>query len=179
MPSSWWKSRPPETGTFLRYRGCLAGHPLFLGRGRDLCGWRGAGKPGLSRLRSPAIINAFDDQGEIHILQIEAHLDFVDERRGVRHGHGNPMRRAPERPYVTGLTQVGIRSVGSAAREGYADARAMGSDNLSVRQARALGPKAVIARIPEGADLCDARHRRVLPRHRAGHRNAQPWRMPV
>ncbi|MEM6374303.1 MAG: agmatinase [Pseudomonadota bacterium] len=94
-------------------------------------------------------IRAFDGQGDIHILQIDAHLDFVDERHGVRHGHGNPMRRAAEQSYVTGLTQVGIRNVSSTAREGYEDARAMGSDILSVRQARALGPKGVIARIPE------------------------------
>lgn len=61
-------------------------------------------------------INAFDDQGDIHILQIDAHLDFVDERHGVRFGHGNPMRRAAEKPYVTGLTQVGIRNVSSTAK---------------------------------------------------------------
>jgi agmatinase len=96
-------------------------------------------------------INAFDDQGDIHILQIDAHLDFVDERHGVRFGHGNPMRRAADKPYVTGLTQVGIRNVSSTAKEGYEDARAMGSDILSVRQARTLGPRGVIARIPEGA----------------------------
>ena len=96
-------------------------------------------------------INAFDDQGDIHILQIDAHLDFVDERHGVRYGHGNPMRRAAEKPYVTGLTQVGIRNVSSTAREGYDDARAMGSTILSVRQARALGPEGVIANIPTGA----------------------------
>lgn len=96
-------------------------------------------------------IRAFDDQGDIHLLQIDAHLDFVDERHGVRHGHGNPMRRAAERDHVTGLTQVGIRNVSSTAREGYEDARAMGSDILSVRQARDLGPRGVIAHVPEGA----------------------------
>ncbi|MBO9479063.1 agmatinase [Shimia sp. R11_0] len=96
-------------------------------------------------------INAFDDQGDIHILQIDAHLDFVDERHGVRHGHGNPMRRAAEKPYITGLTQLGIRNVSSTAREGYADARAMGSTILSVRQARALGPQGTVAHIPKGA----------------------------
>lgn len=94
-------------------------------------------------------IRAFDDQEPIHILQIDAHLDFVDERHGVRHGHGNPMRRAAEKDYVTGLTQVGIRNVSSTAKEGYEDARAMGSDILSVRQARKLGPKGVVERIPE------------------------------
>lgn len=96
-------------------------------------------------------IRAFDDQGEFHVLQIDAHLDFVDERHGVRHGHGNPMRRAAERPYVTGLTQVGIRNVSSTAKEGYEDARRMGSDILSVRQARTLGPDGVAQRIPTGA----------------------------
>lgn len=96
-------------------------------------------------------IDAFEGQGDIHILQIDAHLDFVDERHGVRYGHGNPMRRAAEKPYVSGLTQVGIRNVSSTAKEGYEDARRMGSDILSVRQMRALGPQGVIDRIPEGA----------------------------
>jgi agmatinase len=94
-------------------------------------------------------INAFDDHGDIHILQIDAHLDFVDERHGVRFGHGNPMRRAAEEPYVTGLTQVGIRNVSSTAKEGYATAREMGSDILSVRQARDLSPRALADRLPK------------------------------
>lgn len=97
------------------------------------------------------VINAFSDQGPFHILQIDAHLDFVDERHGVRYGHGNPMRRAAEKDYVTGMTQVGIRNVSSTARDGYEAARAMGSDILSVRDVRRLGLDAVLARIPTGA----------------------------
>ncbi|MEM7069091.1 MAG: agmatinase [Pseudomonadota bacterium] len=96
-------------------------------------------------------IRAFDDQEPIHIVQIDAHLDFVDVRHGVRHGHGNPMRRAAEKDYVTGLSQIGIRNVSSTAKEGYADAREMGSDILSVRQFRKLGVEQVLQRIPEGA----------------------------
>ena len=94
-------------------------------------------------------INAFDDQDPIHIVQIDAHLDFVDERHGVRYGHGNPMRRAAEKPYVTGLSQIGIRNVSSTAREGYVDARAMGSDIQSVRDLRRIGVDAMLERIPE------------------------------
>jgi agmatinase len=89
---------------------------------------------------------------QIHIVQIDAHLDFVDVRHGVRHGHGNPMRRAAEQDHVTGLSQLGIRNVSSTAKEGYAAARAMGSDILSVRQVRKLGVEAVLARIPKGVD---------------------------
>lgn len=96
-------------------------------------------------------INAFEGQGDIHILQIDAHLDFVDVRHGVRNGHGNPMRRAAEKPYVTGLTQVGIRNVSSTTQEGYEAAREMGSDILSVRQMRKLGAEATAKRIPPEA----------------------------
>lgn len=95
-------------------------------------------------------IRAFDDQEPFHLIQIDAHLDFVDERHGVRHGHGNPMRRAAEKDYVTGLSQIGIRNVSSTAKEGYVDARAMGSDIVSVRQFRKLGVEGMLARIPEG-----------------------------
>lgn len=95
-------------------------------------------------------VNAFNEQGPIHIVQIDAHLDFVDERHGVRVGHGSPLRRAAEKSYVTGLTQIGIRNVSSTAREGYEDARRMGSDIFSVRQFRKLGVEAVLDRIPVG-----------------------------
>ncbi len=97
-------------------------------------------------------IRAFEDHGPIHIVQIDAHLDFVDERHGVRFGHGNPMRRAAEQSHVTGLSQFGIRNVSSTAKEGYDAAREMGADILSVRQIRALGIEATLARIPEGVD---------------------------
>jgi agmatinase len=96
-------------------------------------------------------IDAFSEQEPFHLVQIDAHLDFVDERHGVRNGHGNPMRRAAEKPYVTGLTQIGIRNVSSTAREGYVDARAMGSDIQSVRHLRAMGTEAMLERIPAGA----------------------------
>ncbi len=95
-------------------------------------------------------INAFDNQGPIHLIQIDAHLDFVDERHGVRNGHGNPMRRAAEKPYITGLTQIGIRNVSSTAKEGYETAIEMGSDIITVRQARKLGIDAILERIPAG-----------------------------
>jgi agmatinase len=95
-------------------------------------------------------IRAFSEAAPIHLVQIDAHLDFVDERHGVRHGHGNPMRRAVEQNHVSGLTQIGIRNVSSTARDGYEDAWARGSDILSVRQVRRLGTNAVLARIPAG-----------------------------
>jgi len=99
-------------------------------------------------------IRAFEkdcsDKGSMHLVQIDAHLDFVNERHGVTEGHGNPMRRAIEKNYITGMTQLGIRNVSSTSKEGYEDARSRGSDILSVRQIRKLGLHQVLDRIPKG-----------------------------
>jgi len=125
-------------------------------------------------------INAFSDQEPVHVVQIDAHLDFVDNRHGVTAGHGNPMRRAIEKPWVSGMTQLGIRNVSSTAKEGYDDARARGSDILSVRQVRALGLEGRAGANPRrSALLCHHRYRRLLPLHRPGHRHAKPWRVSL
>jgi agmatinase len=101
------------------------------------------------------VLEAYDEwcahNGSIHVVQFDAHLDFVDVRHGVRYGHGNCMRRAAELPYVTGQTQLGIRSVSSTNRSGYEAARSMGSTILSVRQVRELGVDGTLATIPESA----------------------------
>jgi agmatinase len=96
-------------------------------------------------------ICAFDQQPPIYIVQFDAHMDYVDVRHKVRHGHGNPMKRAAEKPYVAGISHLGIRNVSSTARDGYEDARAAKSNILSVRQVRAMGPGKVLATIPAGA----------------------------
>ncbi len=95
-------------------------------------------------------IRAFADQEPVHIIHIDAHLDFVDERHGVRYGHGNPLRRASEMKHVTGFSQLGIRNVSSSNRDDYAAARKAGSDILSVRDVRRLGTQGVLDRIPDG-----------------------------
>ena len=94
-------------------------------------------------------INAFKNEDPIHIIQIDAHLDFVNERHGVRLGHGNPMYRASEKEYVSGMTQIGIRNVSSTAREGYIEAKKRGSQIISVRQFRKIGIEQILNTIPK------------------------------
>jgi len=97
------------------------------------------------------VIKAFEGKGPIHIIHFDAHLDFVDERHGVRYGHGNPLRRASEMAHIVGMTQLGIRNVSSSNRDDYDAARRAGSEILSVRDVRKLGTDGVLARVPEGA----------------------------
>ena len=94
----------------------------------------------LAALRKPVVL-----------VQVDAHLDFVDERHGVRYGHGNCMRRCLEMDHITSLLQLGIRSVSSTAKSSFDDARRMGSSILSVRKVRELGTQGVAALVPAGA----------------------------
>ncbi len=94
-------------------------------------------------------IEAFENQDPVHVIQIDAHLDFVDERHGVRFGHGNPMRRASEKSYVSGITHIGIRNVSSTARDGYIAAKEKGSTIFSVRQFRKIGIAEILKNIPK------------------------------
>jgi len=89
-------------------------------------------------------VRAFSEHGPIHLVQIDAHLDFVDRRHGVREGHA-------EQAHVAGMTQLGIRNVSSTAREGYADARRLGSTIRSVRQCRRLGTTGMLELMPADA----------------------------
>ncbi|MTI15085.1 agmatinase [Sansalvadorimonas verongulae] len=95
------------------------------------------------------VLRAYKDKGPIHVIHFDAHLDFVDERHGVREGHGNPIRRASEMSNITGMTQMGIRNVSSSNRSDFNAAREAGSDILSVRDVRRLGVEGVLDRIPK------------------------------
>jgi agmatinase len=74
---------------------------------------------------TPAVLAAFRD-APLHLVQIDAHMDFVDRLAGASRTHASPMRRARELSHVISLTQVGIRSIVSSP-EDYAAARAAGN----------------------------------------------------
>ena len=92
---------------------------------------------------------AYSEQEPLRIVHFDAHLDFVDERHGVRHGHGNPLRGSSEKSWVTGMTQLGIRNVSSSNRKDYASARTAGSKIFLVRDVRRMGPEGTIAEIAD------------------------------
>jgi agmatinase len=95
------------------------------------------------------ILRAFSEQPPVFVVQLDAHLDYVDERHGVREGHGNVMRRIHEMPHVAGIAQIGIRGPGSSGPEDFQAARRNGSIIIGAREFRRLGFQDVLARIPD------------------------------
>jgi agmatinase len=98
-------------------------------------------------------VAAFAGRGPVHVIQFDAHLDFLKERYGMRFCRSTPMRRCSEMSHVSGITQLGIRGIGSANKSDFEDALAAGSTILSVRQIRQLGLNETLAKIPDGGQF--------------------------
>jgi len=97
------------------------------------------------------VLDALDAVGEpVHVLQIDAHLDWREEVDGVRRGYSSPLRWASTKAAVAGMTQVGLRAIGSARRQEVEAARAYGSHVITAERVHAEGIEPVLATIPEG-----------------------------
>jgi agmatinase len=94
------------------------------------------------------VLRAFDTCGALCVVHIDAHIDWRDERDGVREGYSSGMRRASEMPWVKTMVQVGLRGVGSARQQEVDDALAFGSVFIRAREVHRDGIDACIERIP-------------------------------
>src|SRR4051794_8956929 len=97
-----------------------------------------------------ATIAAFSNEKPIHIVHLDAHFDFIDERNGISWGHGSPMRRASEMAHVTGITTLGPHNMASVSRKDYEAAKAYGTHVVSLRKFRSIGAAAALSHIPDG-----------------------------
>jgi agmatinase len=97
-----------------------------------------------------ATIAAFSNEKPIHIVHLDAHFDFIDERNGITWGHGSPMRRASEMAHVKGITTLGPHNMAAVSRKDWEAAKAYGSHVVPLRKLRAQGVAASLAHIPGG-----------------------------
>lgn len=91
---------------------------------------------------------AYDSDEGLCVVHIDAHIDWRDERDGVREGYSSVMRRAAEMPWIKRMAQVGLRGIGSARQQEIDDARAFGSVFIRSREVHRDGIQACVDRIP-------------------------------
>ena len=94
------------------------------------------------------VLRAYAEQPPMCIVQIDAHIDWRDEREGIRDGLSSPMRRASEMPWIRGMAQIGLRGFGSGRRVEFDDARAYGSVLIGAAEVHRAGVEAALARVP-------------------------------
>jgi agmatinase len=99
---------------------------------------------------SHPLLRAFDDVDGLHVVQLDAHLDFTDARNDTRHSNSSPFRRAADDLRgLAGVTTLGLRG--------------LRADREAVQAARARGHRLVPMWALDGRDALDAAVRK-LPR---------------
>ena len=96
------------------------------------------------------VFRALDGHGPITLVQIDAHLDWRDERGGVPDGYSSPMRRAAEMDHIDQIFQIGLRAQGSARAGEVADALAYGAHLVTGQELYRRGMRSVLDDIPDG-----------------------------
>jgi agmatinase len=97
-------------------------------------------------------IKAFSGGPPITILQIDAHIDWREERGGVRFGFSSTMRRASEQPHVWRIVQAGARGIGSARPEEVKIAREWGAHLITSQMIHQSGIETVLQHIEPDSD---------------------------
>lgn len=113
-------------------------------------------------------LRGFEGGAPLHILQIDAHIDYRDEVDGVRDGYSSPMRRAAEMPWVKRIVHCGTRGVGSARPDDVRDTLARGNAIVTARELKSRGVERVLGEFPPGeryyiAFDCDGMDPAVMP----------------
>lgn len=88
-----------------------------------------------------ATVAAYAAEPPIHIIHIDAHFDFIDERNGISWGHGSPMRRSSEMAHVSGITTLAPHNMASVSRADYEAAKAYGTQSCPFGVCARRGPR--------------------------------------
>jgi agmatinase len=92
-------------------------------------------------------IEGFSGGPPITIVQIDAHIDWRDERLSERMGFSSTMRRASEQAHVARIVQAGARGIGTARQEEVDTALKWGARLIPGRQIHEQGVEAVLQHI--------------------------------
>ena len=114
------------------------------------------------------VLQAYEDQPPLTLIQIDAHIDWRDEVQGERFGLSSTMRRASEMPWVERIVQVGARALGSARPDDYHDALDWGVAFVTARELHTHGLEPLLDLVPAESDVfvtldCDGLDPFVMP----------------
>ncbi|MBI3080108.1 MAG: arginase family protein, partial [candidate division NC10 bacterium] len=93
------------------------------------------------------VVQAYAEQGPFGLLHVDAHLDYTNEVLGVRIASGSPIKRISELPFVSRITQVGIRGI-RTRQDAFEDSSRRGNLIVTAREVHEAGVPAILERIP-------------------------------
>ena len=95
------------------------------------------------------IIRAIASTDTINVLQLDTHIDFMDDVSGAHFTHGSPMCRVSELSTVENIIQVGARGFLNS-KESHDRAKKNGNIIFTSKEFRDSGPTSILQQLPTG-----------------------------
>ena len=99
------------------------------------------------------VVRAFNGVA-LDLVHFDTHADFMDDEMGfgLRHTHGNPIKRISELPNINRITQVGMRGLETPGRV-HQEAVARGSNIITAGEALENGMDWVVEQVPTAPNI--------------------------
>jgi agmatinase len=98
------------------------------------------------------VVRAFRNYKPLHLIHLDAHLDYNDSIEGVLLANGNPIKRVSELNFIGEVIQVGMRGI-RAREDAYQDSLSRGNKIITITDFRHEGVDGVFHQIPNGGNL--------------------------
>jgi agmatinase len=95
------------------------------------------------------VVRAFRKIKPLHIVHLDAHLDYNDSIEGVKLANGSPIKRVSELDFIGEIIQIGMRGI-RAREDAYTDSTSRGNKIITMSDFRKKGVGELLSKIPKG-----------------------------
>ncbi len=95
------------------------------------------------------VVRAFQKMKPLHLIHLDAHLDYNDSIEGVRLANGSPIKRISELDFVGEIIQIGTRGI-RAREDAFKDSISRGNKMITMFDFQRRGIDEVLREIPKG-----------------------------
>jgi len=95
------------------------------------------------------VVRAFQKIKPLHLIHLDAHLDYNDSVEGVKLANGSPVKRISELGFVGEIIQIGTRGI-RAREDAFKDSMSRGNKIITMPDFRRRGIDEVLSQIPTG-----------------------------
>ncbi len=95
------------------------------------------------------VVRAFKKTRPLHVVHLDAHLDYNDSVEGVKLANGSPIKRISELGFIGEIIQIGMRGI-RAREDAFKDSMSRDNKIITMSDFRKRGIDEVLVQIPEG-----------------------------
>ncbi len=95
------------------------------------------------------VVRAFQKIKPLHLIHLDAHLDYNDSIEGVKLANGSPIKRISELGFVGEIIQIGMRGI-RAREDAFKDSMSRGNRIITMLDFRRRGIDEALSQIPKG-----------------------------